>query len=786
MNRTTGRPHALPSLSFFAAALIASAIVAFAGVSTARAATASLPANATVTGIGSIVNIDLTLSSAAGTEAADIDVRYNASVVRIGGDAVVGQLGANANCQVTTNAANLGVVRFGVACVNQTASAGVLLVIPFQAFAPGVADLSVSRCSLNELGIDCVGGTGKITVSVATPTGAQTITGTPTATPLPPTATRTRTSTATVPPPTPSLTRTRTATVTAAPPTATRTRTSTATITRTSPPVPTATRTNTRTATAVVVPTPSMSALAILASCPTTMTAGRQNVVTVTMRNNGNTTWTAAQGYRLGAINPYDNFNWGMNRVLLGASDSIAPGQDKVFSWAVTAPATAGTYNFQWRMVREGVAWFGDLSSNLSVVVNGQVPTATRTSIPPPSTPTPVATATRTATRTNTPVVIDGVFVSQTVPTTMTAGQPVSVSVTMRNNGNTTWTAAQGYRLGAINPYDNFNWGMNRVLLGASDSIAPGQDKVFTWTVTAPAAPGTYNFQWRMVREGVAWFGDLSSNLSVVVNGQVPTATRTSIPPSSTPTPVATATRTATRTNTPVVIDGVFVSQTVPTTMTAGQPVSVSVTMRNTGTTTWSTGNLYRLGAINPYDNFTWGMNRVLFPANEFIGPGQEKTFTWNVTAPPAGTYNFQWRMVQEGVLWFGATTPNVVVTVNEAPPAPSDAAFVAQMFPTTVPLGQSFTASVTMRNTGGTTWTAAQQFRLGSIHPQDTLAWGANRVNLGPSESIAPGQEKTFTWTATVPPATGFYNFQWRMVQDGVAFFGQSTTNLVITVPLQ
>jgi hypothetical protein len=236
-----------------------------------------------------------------------------------------------------------------------------------------------------------------------------------------------------------------------------------------------------------------------------------------------------------------------------------------------------------------------------------------------------------------------------------------------------------------------------------------------------------------------------------------------------------------------VVIDGVFVSQTVPTTMTAGQPVSVSVTLRNTGTTTWSAGNLYRLGAINPYDNFTWGMNRVMFAANEFIGPGQQKTFTWNVTAPPAGTYNFQWRMLQEGLFWFGQTTTNVVVTVNEAPPAPSDAVFVAQMFPTTVPLGQSFTASVTMRNTGGTTWTAAQQFRLGSVNPQDTPAWGANRVNLGPSESIAPGQEKTFTWTATVPPATGFYNFQWRMVQDGgVGFFGQSTTNLVITVPQQ
>jgi hypothetical protein len=99
----------------------------------------------------------------------------------------------------------------------------------------------------------------------------------------------------------------------------------------------------------------------------------------------------------------------------------------------------------------------------------------------------------------------------------MTAGQVYPASVSMTNTGTSTWTAAAGYRLGSQNPQDNATWGTNRVLLAAGDSIAPGQTKTFTFNVTAPAVAKAYNFQWRMVREGAAWFGALSSNVSVMV-----------------------------------------------------------------------------------------------------------------------------------------------------------------------------------------------------------------------------------------------------------------------------
>jgi hypothetical protein len=119
----------------------------------------------------------------------------------------------------------------------------------------------------------------------------------------------------------------------------------------------------------------------------------------------------------------------------------------------------------------------------------------------------------------------------------------------------------------------------------------------------------------------------------------------------------------------PPVNNAAFVSQLpLPATVIAGQSYNTSVTMRNTGTTTWTTGDGYKLGSQNPQDNTTWGMGRVPLPG--VVAPGQTTTFYFTVAAPArAGTYNFQWRMLREGYEWFGGLTSNVVVQVE--PPAP-------------------------------------------------------------------------------------------------------------------
>jgi RHS repeat-associated protein len=97
------------------------------------------------------------------------------------------------------------------------------------------------------------------------------------------------------------------------------------------------------------------------------------------MRNTGTTTWTAAGNYRLAAENPQDNRIWAVDRAQLAAT--TAPGQQAVFNFQVKAPATAATYNFQWRMIQESVERFGPYTPNLLVTV-GTPLTISRTPSP--------------------------------------------------------------------------------------------------------------------------------------------------------------------------------------------------------------------------------------------------------------------------------------------------------------------------------------------------------------------------------------------------------------------
>lgn len=109
------------------------------------------------------------------------------------------------------------------------------------------------------------------------------------------------------------------------------------------------------------------------------------------------------------------------------------------------------------------------------------------------------------------------------------------------------------------------------------------------------------------------------------------------------------------------------VASTFPDTMEAGQQIVVRLTFRNTGTSTWSDTQGYRLAAGEDRDSFT--NPRQPLAANESIAPNQEKTFLLTLTAPSQpGTYRVHWQMLREGLDRFGtAFSKEIRVT-----PAPS------------------------------------------------------------------------------------------------------------------
>ena len=116
----------------------------------------------------------------------------------------------------------------------------------------------------------------------------------------------------------------------------------------------------------------------------------------------------------------------------------------------------------------------------------------------------------------------------------------------------------------------------------------------------------------------------------------------------------------------PKVNGAIFVSQ-VLSDLVPGETITVSVTMKNTGTTTWTAGNYY-LGSQSPQDNEVWGVNRVGLANGESILPDAQKTFTFNITAPlEDGTYLFQWQLIQSNVEWFGEPSEMRPIKFGEA-----------------------------------------------------------------------------------------------------------------------
>ena len=111
-----------------------------------------------------------------------------------------------------------------------------------------------------------------------------------------------------------------------------------------------------------------------------------------------------------------------------------------------------------------------------------------------------------------------------------------------------------------------------------------------------------------------------------------------------------------------------FVSYSdVPSTMMPGGTATVTVTMRNTGTTTWKskvvtetdgstltrTTTIYLLDAVGQ----GWGVSGVAVPGS--VAPNATHSFEFTITAPETrGNYTFQWQMSRDTVVITRPTRP--------------------------------------------------------------------------------------------------------------------------------
>jgi methionine-rich copper-binding protein CopC len=415
---------------------------------------------------------------------------------------------------------------------------------------------------------------------------------------------------------------------------------------------------------------------------PTTLTVGQTFQPSITFRNMGNPVWTGYP-YRAGAV--YEH--WGANRADFGGS--VPYYQTITLTPTLTAPSTPGSYPFAWRMLYENVEWFG--ASTQVYTINVIAPTN------------------------------NAAAGAVSAPSSMTPGQSSTASVTMTNTGTTTWTSATDYKLGFVN--DNSLWGDGRVALPYS--VAPGASVTFTVPLTAPMTPGTYQVQWGMLREYVAWFGGLSAikTISVVGAPQPPTISVSRSPST------------------------MQANQAFTLTWSSTNATSVTRVCTASGTGYTSSGSMALSGSSNGTASAAW--------------VGYPSTCTWTATGS-GGT----------------ASTTETMVTTGYS------AAYVSQSIPTAMLAGQNYPITVTMQNNGVSSWSAANSVELRTSNPSNNTTWGLSRVTV--PATVAAGQSVQFAMTVKAPAAAGTYNLQWRMWEPVSGAFGTTSANVpvVITVP--
>jgi hypothetical protein len=230
-----------------------------------------------------------------------------------------------------------------------------------------------------------------------------------------------------------------------------------------------------------------------------------------------------------------------------------------------------------------------------------------------------------------------------------------------------------------------------------------------------------------------------------------------------------------------------YLSQSTPGIMEPGKTYDVTISMKNTGSTTWQKGN-YKLRLMNQTESMTklWGVSDVDLGSN--IAPNETVTFSFTLKAPETpGDYNLQYQLAN-GNAFFGEPTANIPVTVTDAkvPPVKPEvnynSTFKHHNLPAEVTAGGVYDIIIIMRNTGAVDWnTKEDKLKVITSPINDTKnAWTVSNIDL--PENVVAGGEYSFRFNLTAPAESGEYTFQTQMVHDGTPFGEPSpTVNIIV-----
>lgn len=185
------------------------------------------------------------------------------------------------------------------------------------------------------------------------------------------------------------------------------------------------------------------------------------------------------------------------------------------------------------------------------------------------------------------------------------------------------------------------------------------------------------------------------------------------------------------------------------------------------------------------------------------VAPGARVNLTWNnhnvISCTASGSWTgsktpvdtgLETRAINKDSTFFltctdGVTsvTDSVVVRIT---PLPDDSLCNLLDVPRAMQTGQSFNATVLMRNNGTNTWikTGTAPYHI-EVTPLTKGIWGVDRDDFNET-SVSPGTDGTFQFSGTAPSTPDTYLFEWTMMK-GTSMFGQicrTTVNVDTVLP--
>lgn len=194
-----------------------------------------------------------------------------------------------------------------------------------------------------------------------------------------------------------------------------------------------------------------------------------------------------------------------------------------------------------------------------------------------------------------------------------------------------------------------------------------------------------------------------------------------------------------------------------PLIMNTGETYQGSVIVQNAGNMVWtSESGVTLIGEPEQDDESLIDTTSLRLPAGVRVYPGSWYTWYFTIKAPDTpGIYKMSHQMAYNGNQLFDNAAGMTVTVLAEG----YHAEVIDYDYPLSVDAGQTFTASVTMKNTGTQSWKKETGVFVDEVNvwlngTKDAELFGETRLDMTPGYDVSPGQ--SYTWTFTLIAPTG------------------------------